>query len=169
MATVWLGLGSNLGDRQTHIHEALSSLAVVLDGIVRAPLYESAPQDYILQPDFLNTVIRGTTALTPSELFIEIKKIEQKGGRKESVHPPKGPRTIDIDILLWDDQVLRTRCSSDEELVIPHVSMDKRCFVLKPLLAIDPKLIDPRDGISFSAKMKLLGGQPIRRYRGHDE
>ncbi len=169
MATVWLGLGSNLGDRHTHIHEALNALGTVIDGIVRAPLYESAPQDYLFQPDFLNTVIRGTTTLTPSELFSEIKKIEQKGGRRESVHPPKGPRTIDIDILLWDDQVLRTMCGNANELIIPHVSMAKRCFVLKPLLAIDPNLIDPRDGISFSAKLKLLAGQPIRRYGGSDE
>lgn len=159
---IWLGLGSNIGDRQVHIHNAFASLSSVLESIVQAPLYETTPQDYLLQHDFLNTVVRGRTSLSPPELFMKIRKIEENIGRRRAMYPPKGPRVIDVDILMWDDQVLHIAGCEGNELLIPHPSMGKRHFVLKPLLDINPNLIDPRDGIPFSVKIRGLADQSVK-------
>lgn len=165
MTTIWLGLGSNIGDRVSHLQNALTSLADSVEQIARAPLYETAPQDYLDQGDFLNTVIRGQTRLTPVEMLESIRKIEREGGRSRIGIPAKGPRTIDIDILLWDNLIVKTFCEQGRELIIPHQSMHRRLFVLRPLLDLNPEIKDPKDGEPFRVKASRLVGQTVRVYR----
>lgn len=162
---IWLGLGSNVGNRLSHIHKAIDSLQQHLSHIQQAPVYESAAQDYTEQNDFLNTVVTGQTTLSPIELLKQIMIIEKNGGRKRNTQIPKGPRTIDIDILLWEDSIIETHTEENAPLYIPHPSMAKRLFVLKPLLALNPALRDPRDGIPFSKKASQLNTQIVTLYK----
>lgn len=139
MAKVFLGLGSNLGDRLDYIKQALEKLKK--SGVkVRqvSSVYRSAPVEYEDQPDFLNIVAEVRTRLAPDKLLEVIHGIERSLGRerlpagRQGAHP-KGPRTIDIDILLYDRERV-----DEPELVIPHPKMAERVFVLMPLLEIAP-------------------------------
>jgi 2-amino-4-hydroxy-6-hydroxymethyldihydropteridine diphosphokinase len=136
MATVYLGLGSNLGNRARNIYEALRRLRsnVRLDRI--SSLYETEPVGLTDQPWFLNLVCLGQTALQPEALLVVVKGIERDMGRKEGIR--FGPRVIDIDILFYDDLVMRT-----ERLEIPHPRLHQRGFVLIPLMELAPDLVHP--------------------------
>jgi 2-amino-4-hydroxy-6-hydroxymethyldihydropteridine diphosphokinase len=136
MTTVYLGLGSNIGNPRQHIEKAVGLLGSVLSDVKQAPFYLSKAIGYTDQPDFLNTAISGQTKLSPEELLVFIKKTEQEVGRVERFH--LGPREIDIDIIFYDDLVLET-----EELVIPHPVFRGRDFVLQPLCDINPQMTDP--------------------------
>ncbi len=163
MSIVWLGLGSNIGDRKAHIESALKALDSLLRELVRAPLYETSPRDFEDQDDFLNTVVRGLSDLPPSEFLARIQEIEYDGGRtRDGI--PKGPRTIDIDILLWDDSIIETG-TDERNLIVPHQAMHERLFVLKPLLDLNPALVDPRDGISWADKASRLNSQQVMLYK----
>ncbi len=168
MSTVWLGLGANIGDRLSHIDNAIEKLNSVLENISRAGLYETAPREFLDQADFLNTVVRGDTELSPLELLYFLHKVELEGGRDRSVlsgKPLKGPRTIDIDILLYDN-ICRTFIKEDGgSLTIPHISMHQRLFVLKPLLDLDFKLKDPTDGVLWRFKASQIGDQQVKLYK----
>lgn len=164
MSTVWLGLGSNLGDRREHIRRARTALDTLLSDIVSAPCYETAPMDYLDQSDFLNTVIRGRTRLPPTELLAALLSIEADAGRTRSALQPKGPRVIDIDILLYDDAVISTADAGGSGLIIPHPRMARRLFVLKPLLDLDPRIVDPSDGVMWSLKASSLSDQKVKLY-----
>lgn len=133
MAKVFLGLGSNLGDRLDYIKQALEKLRK--SGVkVRqvSSVYRSAPVEYEDQPDFLNIVAEVRTHLAPEKLLEVLHGIEQSLGRER--RQPKGPRTIDIDILLYDRERV-----DEPDLVIPHPKMAERVFVLIPLLEIAPQ------------------------------
>ncbi len=138
-AVVYLGLGANLGDRAANIDEALKRLTerVFIDRV--SSLYETPPVGYAEQPHFLNAVCKGTTTLSPEDLFDFAKGIERAIGRTAGFR--NGPRLIDIDILLYDDLVLETK-----RLVIPHAAMHQRAFVLVPLAEIDPQAVHPALG-----------------------
>lgn len=164
MATLWLGLGSNIGDRRSHITEAVSRLGGFVHGIERGDLYETAPRDYLAQDDFLNTVIRGDCALPPAEILHLIHKIEQDGGRNRRSSPEKGPRTIDIDILLIDDLVFTADYGDGLVLTVPHLSMHERLFVLQPFLDLNPQALDPRDGERWSVKASHLLEQRVKLF-----
>lgn len=133
---VYLSLGSNVGDREAHLHNALALLESL--GSVRAisSFYETEPVEFTDQAWFLNCAIELQTDQTPSILMASLLKIEQKMGRKRL--QKKGPRTIDIDILLFGDTVMNT-----PELTIPHPAMAKRRFVLQPLAEIAPGMQHP--------------------------
>ncbi len=151
MATVYLLLGSNLGDRANNIENALEELNKI--GIIilkKSSLYETKPWGYTEQPDFLNLAIECSTNLTPFDLLREIKKIEIKLGRENTIK--YGPRIIDIDIILYDNLILKS-----DTLTIPHPLMHKREFVLKPLCEIAPYLIHPE----FKVSLKELLNQII--------
>ena len=163
MSTVWLGLGSNIGDRESRIAAAVDALAGFLDGLRTAPLYETEARDFADQDDFLNTVVRGETTLSPMELLARTRQAESNGGRARG-GIPKGPRTIDIDILLWDARIIR-ETSGGLDLIIPHGSMHERLFVLRPLLDLDPDAEDPRDGIPWAVKASRLESQRVMLYR----
>ena len=129
--SVYLGIGSNLGDRQMNLAAAIQLLDAVQDirVVKRSPLYETAPYGYTEQPPFLNGCLEIETLYTPEELLEVLHEIEHKLGRKREIH--WGPRTLDLDILLYDDLVLDTR-----DLHIPHIDMANREFVLQPLADI---------------------------------
>ena len=133
--TAYLGLGSNLGDRKKYIQEALYRLGGQELAITCiSSLYESAPLGAIKdQPLFFNIVVEVKTALKPMKLLRHCLSVEDQMGRVRKVD--KGPRKIDIDLLLQDDRVVR--CS---DLVLPHPELTSRLFVLKPLLELNPTL-----------------------------
>ena len=132
MKTVYLSLGSNIGDREANLEAAIERLSPVR----RSPIYETEPVDYLNQRWFLNLVIEIETTLFPMQLLSRIQKIERELGRVRGV--PKGPRIIDIDILLYGDAVVRT-----SKLEIPHPRMAERRFVLAPLADLAPELRHP--------------------------
>lgn len=133
--SVYLGLGSNIGDRIGYLKEALAKLART-EGIVLiklSPVYQTEPVGYEAQEDFYNMAVRTETTLSPTELLSAAKAIEEDMGRVEAAH--KGPRTIDIDILLFGDELV-----DEYKLSIPHPRMPDREFVLRPLFDLDPDL-----------------------------
>lgn len=136
MATVYLGLGSNLGDRQENINRALEYLSQRLRFDKKSSVYDTEPMDNPSQPRFLNMVCRVTTTLEPKMLLAVIKGIESKMGRLPA--PTSSPRVIDIDILLYDDRVVDT-----PELKIPHPRLAERAFVLVPMAELAPDLQHP--------------------------
>ena len=144
MARVFLGLGSNMGDRQAMLGRAVARIAALPGTAVTrtSPIAETDPVDYTDQPRFLNQVIIIETALAPRDLLAALKRAEQELGRVKSV--PRGPRAIDIDILLYDDLVLES-----EELTIPHPEIHNRRFILDHLVELEPELVDPVSGAHY--------------------
>jgi len=132
MNTVYLSLGANIGDRAQNIARAIGALAARGVRVTRqSSLYETEPVDMNSQDWFLNCVVKAETALTPEELMHALLEIERSLGRKRRVL--HGPRTIDIDILLFGSSVVRTT-----DLEIPHPRMAGRRFVLVPFAEIAP-------------------------------
>jgi len=134
--TIYLSLGSNLGDRAHYLHEAISQLAPKVKIITLSSVYETEPWGYADQPIFLNQVIKANTSLEPAELLAFLKEIEVSIGRQDTFR--FGPRLIDLDILFYDDLILNT-----PKLTIPHPRIPERAFVLIPLAEIDPEMRHP--------------------------
>ena len=144
MSLVYIGLGSNLGDRHCNIETAIKLMkeaGVEVEKV--ASFIETPPYGEVEQPNFINTVCSAKTALSPQELLKELKEIEKKMGRVETVR--WGPRVIDLDILLYDNLILQ-----EKNLNIPHTDMLNRQFVLAPLIEIAPNLVHPVNGIIMS-------------------
>jgi 2-amino-4-hydroxy-6-hydroxymethyldihydropteridine diphosphokinase len=134
---VYLGLGSNIGDREGHLREAIERLAAAGVAVTeRSPVYETEPVDYTEQAWFLNQVVCAETALFPMQLLARTGRIEREMGRVRNV--PKGPRTIDIDILFYGNAVV-----TSPRLEIPHPRIAERRFVLAPLADLAPELRHP--------------------------
>ncbi|MSU75475.1 MAG: 2-amino-4-hydroxy-6-hydroxymethyldihydropteridine diphosphokinase [Candidatus Magasanikbacteria bacterium] len=129
MAIVYLGLGSNIGDTKKNLHAAITALEKLGSISKISSLYKTEPVGFIDQPWFLNEVIELITTLSPEELLKKTQEIENSLGRERIIH--WGPRTLDIDILLYDNVVLET-----PTLTIPHSRMHERRFVLEPLAEI---------------------------------
>jgi 2-amino-4-hydroxy-6-hydroxymethyldihydropteridine diphosphokinase len=132
----YLSLGSNIGDRERNLRDAIQRLSEL--GMITAvsSVYETEPMEVTDQPWFLNAAIGLRTTLVATELMKEVLAIEAAMGRVRT--RPKGPRTIDIDILLYDDAVI-----SEPGLTIPHTAMQERLFVLAPLAEIAPEVRHP--------------------------
>ncbi|MEK6277992.1 MAG: 2-amino-4-hydroxy-6-hydroxymethyldihydropteridine diphosphokinase [Actinomycetota bacterium] len=165
MRSGYLGLGSNVGDREEHLRAALRLLrehGVEVDAV--SSLYETEPVGEILdQPDFLNAAARIRTVLEAEELLDVCKAIELEQGRMV-FGPRHGPRPLDIDLLLLGDLELRT-----ERLSLPHPEVASRRFVLEPLLELDPELELP-DGTRLADSLSGLGsGQQVERKGGLGE
>jgi 2-amino-4-hydroxy-6-hydroxymethyldihydropteridine diphosphokinase len=159
MKTVYLGIGSNKGDRHGNLAGAVRSLGGILTVQRLSSLYETAPMELTDQPWFLNQVIEAGTGLFPLQLLAAIGKVEMAFGRQRTV--PKGPRTLDIDILLYANAVIRTPV-----LQVPHPEFRNRRFVLEPLAELNPDLRDP---ITRKTVRELLGqvrDQPVRKLAG---
>ncbi|MDD5258484.1 MAG: 2-amino-4-hydroxy-6-hydroxymethyldihydropteridine diphosphokinase [bacterium] len=133
---VYLGLGTNLGNKKKNIKEAIRLLRRETKVLKVSSFYKTKPVGYLDQPDFLNAVAEIKTSLTPLQLLKQVKVIEKSLGRIKSVH--WGPRLIDIDILLYNNKIIRTK-----KLVIPHLDLERRWFILKPLTEIAPEMIHP--------------------------
>jgi 2-amino-4-hydroxy-6-hydroxymethyldihydropteridine diphosphokinase len=154
---VFLSLGSNVGDRGANLREALDRLRKVFKVRAVSSIYETAPVEFTLQPDFYNLVVSIETEKTAEEVLQEILRVEQAMGRVRL--QDKGPRTIDIDILLFGDQVI-----DSEHLTVPHPAMHERLFVLAPLAEIAPEVKHP---ILHKKARELVeafeGNQEVRR------
>jgi len=161
MSVAYLSLGSNLGDRAANIRECISRLKGCGRVARISSLYETEPMELLEQPWFLNCAVKLETSLSPRELLACIQKIEADLGRNRVVD--KGPRTIDVDVLLYDDVIV-----DDSALKIPHPAMTRRRFVLEPLSEIAPEVLHPLAGKSAQqmlAELKGAKGQ-VRRLSG---
>ena len=134
--TIYLALGSNLGDRRGNLATALQQLRAVMEITAVSSIYETEPVGYADQPLFLNMVCAGKTGLSARELLKKTREIETAIGRQPTFR--NGPRTIDIDIIFYDDLHF-----TQDDLTIPHKRMTERAFVLAPLAEIAPELEDP--------------------------
>ena len=133
---VYIGLGSNLGDRKKLLKEALHEIEEFASIENQSKVIETDPVGYTEQPKFLNMVAEIKTPLTPLQLIFRLQEIEHKMGRTREIK--NGPRTIDLDILLFGDKVI-----NQPNLKIPHPQMHKRKFVMIPLNEIAPNTNHP--------------------------
>ncbi len=136
--TAYLGLGSNLGDREQYLTQAIEAFREhpLCRTLLFSSFHETEPYGYTDQPAFLNACLRIDTLLSPTELLSFCQTLEQKAERVRTIH--WGPRTLDVDLLFYDQLILWTK-----ELVLPHPEIEKRSFVLEPLCEIDPYFVHP--------------------------
>ena len=154
--SIYLGLGSNQGDRRGNLAAALQHLREIIDIDTISSVYETEPVGYLEQPRFLNMVCSGKTWLPAEELLAYVKAIEVTLGRQPSFR--NGPRAIDIDILLYDDLRLQ-----QENLVLPHPRMAERAFVLVPLAEIAPDIVDPSSGKTAQELLRSIPQQGVEK------
>ena len=158
MHTAYIGMGANLASHDSSPEATLVAAAERLTSlghiVARSSLYSTAPVGFADQPRFLNAVIALETGLAPRTLLQRLLAIEKDFGRDRSVGIPNGPRTLDLDILLFGDLVLH-----EAHLQIPHPRLAERAFVLVPLNEIAPDALDPRSGLSISQLLAALLAQ----------
>ena len=139
---VYIALGSNLGNREEYLRAGVRGLSErQVDITGTASVYSTAPRDVLDQPRFLNTAIEADTTLSPQELLAACLDIEKKNNRVRDAATDKGPRTLDIDIIFYGIEIIRT-----PSLTIPHPRFAVRRFVLAPLAEIAPNFVDPVSG-----------------------
>lgn len=149
--TIYLALGTNLGDRAANVRAAVHMLAPEIQVERMSSLYETEPAYVTDQPRFLNAALRATTGLDPHLLLAKLKRVERDLGRVATVR--NGPRLIDLDVLLYGDLTL---CI--EQLVVPHPRIAERPFVLVPLAEIAPDLLIPGYAETVSALAERVHG-----------
>lgn len=142
-STVYVALGTNIGDRGAHLQRARAEIEAVAQVEAASAVYETDPVGFADQPRFWNMVLRARTKLPPAALLAQLLAIEERMGRQRDFR--NAPRIIDLDILLYDDVVLDVA-----GLTIPHPRMTERAFVLKPLLELAPELTHPITGERFA-------------------
>lgn len=157
----YLSLGSNLGHREGNLRAALERLAGERVQVMAcSSIYETEPQGLGGQPWFLNIVVRTRGVFFPIQLLKIAQRIERQLGRESPGRRiPKGPRTIDIDLLLFGKTVIETPV-----LTLPHPRMGARRFVLAPLIEIAPEATDPSTGTRFASQLRALHGQQVRLF-----
>lgn len=148
MQTVYLGLGTNIGDRKRNLRAAIKAMAPGARVEAESRVYETPAWGYKDQPDFLNMVVKAETGLQPDDLLAYLKRIERRLGRIATFR--WGPRLIDIDILFYGDGVWNS-----SGLIIPHPRLHERAFVLVPMMDIAPDLVHPVLGQTIR---QLVGG-----------
>ena len=154
---VYLALGSNLGNRLENLKQAIVSLTPQLEVKSKSQVYETPPWGYEDQPKFLNQVIKAETYLDPERLLKHLKRLEVALGRKNSF--PNGPRSIDMDLLFYDDLVL-----NKPSLVLPHPRLHERAFVLLPLMDIAPDLVHPVTGKTVREMAEQCSMEGIEKF-----
>lgn len=159
--TIFLSLGSNVGDREKNLRAAIAQLPAAGVNIAKvSSFYETEPLDLLAQPWFLNCVVQGDTTVPAVELLRELREIEQRMGSKKLV--ARGPRLIDLDILLYGQQIVDTA-----ELQVPHPRMHLRRFVLQPLAEIAPDLKHPFwRGTAVDMLRELADGSVVNKVGG---
>ncbi len=156
--TVYLGLGSNIGDRANHLRRALEQLEASDLRIVRtSPVYETEPVEYTKQPWFLNQVAEAQTELFPLQLLARTARVERELGRVRGI--AKGPRVIDIDVLFFGRAIVRTA-----KLKIPHPGIAERRFVLIPLADLAPDLRHPGTRKTVREMLEVAPQSVVRRF-----
>jgi 2-amino-4-hydroxy-6-hydroxymethyldihydropteridine diphosphokinase len=153
---VWFSLGANIGDREASIREAVRRLGTFCGDLRLSSIYETEPRYVEDQPRFLNAAAAGTTQLAPRDLLEAVHEVECSLGRNRSAERRRGPRTIDIDILLCEGHL-----SDDPDLALPHPHLAERAFVLVPLLELSPGLADPRTGEPYAAALARIGSAGV--------
>lgn len=136
MVRVYLSLGSNLGNKLENLKKSINCLKKYAKIVKISPVYKTEPVGYKKQDWFLNCAVEAETKLSPLKLLSLLKSIEKKLERKKTIR--YGPRTIDIDILFYDNKIMQSR-----KLIIPHPRMYRRLFVLEPLSKLNPNLVHP--------------------------
>ena len=160
----YLSLGSNVGDREVHLHEAISRLGRVGRIASVSSFYETEPVEFTDQAWFVNCVLVLETALPPGELMTSLLRIEQEMGRRRTRE--KGPRTIDLDILLFHDETAGATITDSTELTIPHPALHKRRFVLEPFAEIAPDVQHPAMKTTIRELLDdLPAGQAVRKLK----
>jgi len=154
---VYLSLGSNLDNRLANLKEAISALPPQMEVKAKSHVYETPPWGYAEQPMFLNQVLMAKTYLEPEPLLRHLKRLEVALGREATFR--NGPRSIDMDILFYDDLVLDT-----PSLIIPHPRLQERGFVLLPLMDIAPDLVHPLMKKSIREMVALCNVGGIRKF-----
>ena len=155
MKQVFLGLGTNMGERQQNLADAIEALAKKMKILRRSSIYETKAWGYTEQADFLNMVVEAKTELKPLALLNFLKRTESELGRVANFR--YGPRVIDIDILLYEDLVRNT-----PRLQIPHPRLHERAFVLVPMVELAADLVHPVLKRSMSELLKEVDGQEVR-------
>jgi len=154
---VYLSLGSNIGDREAHLREAIRRLESTGKLRSLSSIYETEPVEFTDQPQFLNCAVALETSSTPEQLMLQLLTVEKAMGRQRI--QKKGPRTIDLDILLFEDEVIATPV-----LTIPHPAMQYRRFVLEPLAEVAPDAMHPVLRKTVRELLEELpSGQSVRR------
>ncbi len=147
--TIYLALGSNVGEREVNISKAVKLLGEKLRSVIVSEIYETLPVGYQDQGNFVNTALEAETSMSPNELLSFIKGIEKEVGRIERF--PWGPREIDIDLIFYGVEIYK-----DSNLVIPHKRMHERDFVLRPLVDLNPNLVHPILGKTVEMLLREL-------------
>lgn len=157
MKLVYIALGSNLGDRAEQLRQAREQIDAADLRLLRASsIYETAPRDVEDQPWFLNQVIECETELFPRQLLARLQRIERAMGRKRRI--AKGPREIDLDILLFGDAVVKA-----PELEVPHPRMAERRFVLEPLAELAPEKKHPGTRRTMREMLAGVANQAVKK------
>ena len=153
---VYIGVGSNLGEREEYMKLAKEKVSALPDtkNFKSASIIETEPYGYTEQGKFLNTVYSIETLDTPAEFLDKLHQIENEAERKREIH--WGPRTLDLDILFYDNEIIDT-----VELHVPHIDMENRDFVLKPMVEIAPYLRHPVLNLTMEQLLKKLEGKTL--------
>lgn len=159
--TVYIALGTNLGDRQANLSQAIVHLQPQVQILACSAIYDTPPWGFTDQPHFLNQVIQGETRLAPLELLNSLKGIETEMGRVKTIQ--NGPRVIDLDLLFYGDLIM-----DSERLILPHPRMAGRGFVLLPLADLAPELVHPRSGLRIREMLSEADCSGITQFAASD-
>jgi 2-amino-4-hydroxy-6-hydroxymethyldihydropteridine diphosphokinase len=158
METVYIALGSNLGNRTENLVNAINALNVLVGAVqAQSHVYETAPLYITEQPAYLNAVVKVETMLTPAQVLEALQGLEKAAGRVRDVR--YGARVLDLDILYYGNAVIETAT-----LQIPHPLLAERAFVLYPLCDIEPDLLHPLTGKTSVQMKEAVCGQDVRVY-----